>query len=253
MKKIIIIILILFTNRVIYSSQFDELDKPPEGAHKGQMFLGALASFGKPYGSIINAEHDFLDGSSYTFSDSGITKQLLVDHLAFALGIGFEYMPLEFMGAKVKFKRSYIIQRTIFGAQYENWNDTIYSDFSFFLGPAFHLTNRKRWDVTLTPVLGYAIARYNATPIAAVLIENYSGSRKRSADGMALGAELNFSGYFTGGLFITIGFDWTMNMIKLDKPYNLSQPNGNAFFAGKTSSSIHSLAFILSAGYAFSN
>ncbi len=44
-----------------YAADFDELDKPPEGAHKGQMLLGAFFSIGMPFGNCIDAEHAFLE------------------------------------------------------------------------------------------------------------------------------------------------------------------------------------------------
>lgn len=37
----------------LYSSQFEELDKPPEGAHEGQMLVGGFFSIGMPYGDAI--------------------------------------------------------------------------------------------------------------------------------------------------------------------------------------------------------
>jgi len=53
---------------------------------------------------------------------------------------------------------------------------------------------------------------------------------------------------------MALGFDWNMNMIKIDPRYNLSNPQtGDKFFENESSSQIHSFSFILSAGYAFSN
>ncbi len=254
MKRIVLILLVILLCFIdAFASQFDELDKAPEGAHKGQLLVGALISFGKPYGDIITAEHDFLSGSTYSFPESGITKKLYVDHLSFVFGASTEYMPINHLGVKLKLRRMIVIQRTLFGANYENWRENTYQDFSFVIGPSLHATTRKRWDFTFTPVVGYAIASYNATPIAAELIDGYDEKRKKAASGLVVGAELNFTGYFSGGLYLSLGFDWTMNMIQLDAPYELSQTNGNQFFSGSNNSNIHHLSFVISAGYAFSN
>ena len=47
MKNLIIIsifINIILIPQIAFSVKFDELDKPPEGAHQGQMLLGAFVS-----------------------------------------------------------------------------------------------------------------------------------------------------------------------------------------------------------------
>ena len=253
--KMLIIILFFILSGIsgLFASQFDELDKAPEGAHKGQLLIGGIISFGKPYGDIISAEHNFTKNTIYTFEDSSISKKLWVDHLSFLFGASAEYMPIDHLGVKLKLRRMIIIQRTLFGANYENWRGTTFMDFSFAIGPSYHVTTRKRWDFTVTPVIGYSIARYNATPVAARLIENYEGKRSQSASGLVLGTEVNFTAYFSGGLFISLGFDWTMNMVKFDSAYSLTQPNGNQFFPANNESQIHHLSFVISAGYAFSN
>ncbi len=255
MRKVILLSLIvsIFYIDILTASRFDELDKAPEGAHKGQMLVGGYFALGKPYGDIIDAEHDFLSGNTYTFEENEITKQLLVDHLYFSIGAQFEYMPVDHLGAKARLKRSVIIQRTIFGSQYENWSGVTYDEFSLVIGPSAHLTTRKRWDITLTPFIGYALASYTATPIATELVDNYEGDTKRTANGLVFGTELNFTAYFSGGLYISIGFDWTFNQMKLDHPYSLEQPNGNRFYNGKSESDIHNFSLLISAGYAFSN
>ena len=130
-----------------------------------------------------------------------------------------------------------------------------YVDFSFNVGPSVHVTNRKQWDITLTPVIGYAVGEFTATPIANKLVTGYSGSSGKIIHGFTCGAELNFIAYFSGGLFISLGFDWTMNMFKFDKAYNLTNPVSpyNLYFEGEKASNPHTLSFIISSGYAFSN
>lgn len=59
----------------VLATQFEELDKLPEGAHKGQMILAAFATKGVPYGRIIHAESDFVRKSTYTFINSFTTKK----------------------------------------------------------------------------------------------------------------------------------------------------------------------------------
>lgn len=256
MKRIIITILsfIIFQIPSFGASQFEELDKPPEGAHEGQMFIGGFVSIGIPSGDIISAENNFVKDNTYTFSDNEITKELLLTHLSYDYGLSFEYMPIDYIGIKTKLKRVIIVQRTRFGSDYQNWNETLYSNYSFLAGPVFHLTNRKQWDVTLTPVAGYAFAKFEATPVAAKLVTNYSGDRKRDVNGLTYGAELNLIIYFSGGLYISIGADWNKYPIKFSPSYELSQSGSTiSYMDGKNSGSIQTINFALSAGYAFSN
>jgi hypothetical protein len=256
MKKIILfpaIILALLCPGLM-ASQFEELDKPPEGAHEGQMLLGGFVSIGIPYGDIIDAEKDFLRGNTYVFEESEITKELVIAHLSYDFGIAFEYMPIDYVGLKAKLKRVLIVQRTRFGADFQNWTETLYSNYSLLFGPSFHLTSRKSWDVTLTPVIGYAFAKYNATPIAAKLVQGYSGDRERDVSGITYGAEINLTMYFSGGLYISLGVDWNKYPITFSPPYELTQPgNGNTFMEGKNSGSIQTINLAISAGYAFSH
>jgi len=102
--------------------EFDELDKPPEGAHKGQMFLGVVISVGAPSGELVDAETAFVDGSTYTFENE-VTKQLKVSHLFFGVGASFEYMPIDHVGAKTRAMQTIVVQRTEFGTDYENWRE----------------------------------------------------------------------------------------------------------------------------------
>ena len=258
MKKLILffaIINILLIPRLGFSIKFDELDKLPEGAHKGQMMLGVFISLGSSLGEQIDAENDFLEYNTYTFSENDITKKLMVTHLSLSVGLQFEYMPIDYLGVKTKIKTTSIIQRTIFGTQLENWSKTLYVDFSFNVGPSVHVTNRKQWDFTLTPVIGYAVGEFRATPIANALVTGYSDGPKSIIHGLTFGTELNFTAYFSGGLFLSLGFDWTMNMLTFGNEFNLTNPvsPNNRYFEGKKTSSIHSLSFIVSSGYAFSN
>ncbi len=255
MKQLIIIIIFIASAISAYSeTRFDELDKPPEGAHKGQMFLGGIVSIGLPYGDLIDAEDDFIKNNTYTFSDADTTKKMMVTHLSFSYGISFEYMPFDRIGIKSKLKRSMIIQRSIFGSDFENKSGYLYSDYSLTLGPAVHLNVRKRWDLILTPVVGYTYAKYEATPVAAQLIDETtynSAERKQSINGLVYGTELSLGFYFSGGLYLNLGFDLTINSIKFGKEYDISQSNGSIY--GGTSSSIYNYSIILSVGYAFSN
>ena len=258
--------IIILAMGVGHATRFEELDKPPEGAHKGQILLGAFATVGLPYGKIIDAEHDYIRNSTYTFYSSFTTKKIMLQHLSFSYGVLFEYMMIDYLGLKLKVKRSMIVQRSIFGSQYQNWNKMMYHDYSFLLGPAIHFTSRKQWDISLTPVAGYSIGEYIAVPIANQLVYSFSppsliqlvwgygGKRKKKADNVTVGAELNVSVYFTGGFFMSFGCDWTMNILKFENKFFLMNPQTlHLFFPTGRSSYLHSICFILSAGYAFSN
>jgi len=236
-------------------ANFAELDKPPEGAHAGQMFLGAFLTMGAPVGPIFKEEESFVKGEDYEIS-SGIYKKLWVSHLSFNFGAAYEYMPIDHLGVKGKLKYNMTIQRTLFGPDYQNWTSTIYQDLSFLVGAAGHLTNRKQWDVVLTPVLGYSIAWFKPTPIAAQLLSgtyDYSNGGTRRADSFILGSELNFTTYFSGGLYLSIGFDWTMNFTKFSSPFSLTLDTVNYYYENETKAFFHTVSFIISIGYAFSN
>ncbi len=256
-KFIIIFIFYFYLISSSIASQFEELDKPPEGAHKGQMLLGGFVSLGIPYGDIISGETDFVDKNTYTFDDSEVTKDFVITHLSYDFGASFEYMPMDHIGIKTKLKRVIIVQRTLFGSDFQNWNEILYKNYSFLLGPSFHLTDRKQWDITLTPVIGYAWAKYRATPVASKLltasIYTDSDDSNRDVNGFTYGAELNLTFYLSGGLYLSIGADWNRYPLSFSPPLTLSQSSGTTFLDGKTSGNIDTINFALSAGYAFSN
>lgn len=262
------------------AAEFDELEKAPEGAHKGQMLLGAFVAVFAPMGDCIDAEHDFLERnpsnpyspgySSYAF-DNGTSKRLDVTHLGFNFGLFFEYMPLDYLGARIKLRRTVITQRSNFGTDYENWNIALYQDFSFMAGPTLHVTNRRMWDIVLSPLVGYSIGTYNAAPVAGnILVDRgklfnfvsgdrttldyfVTGKRKRSVKGLLYGAEINLTIYFSGGLFISLGADWLRNPLKLGS-FNVVNPlTERTYNDGKGLGTIDAIGGILSAGYAFSN
>lgn len=258
-----IIILLLTAVLPAAASRFDELDKPPEGAFKGQMLLGGFVSIGIPVGGILDAEDAFLDGSTYTFSESNVTKKLMVNHLAFSLGANYEYLLFDHVGVRGKLNRSIIIQRTIFGSEYQNWSNVLYTNYSIIAGPAFHLTTRKQWDITLNPAVGYYIGSFRATPVASEILyyEDPPGTEhvgysvdERKLNGFLFDVELNFTAYFSGGLYISLGLDWGVHLINFNEAYNLTNPaTGEIYFEDQVSSNIRSYSFIISAGYAFMN
>lgn len=262
--RVLAVILILLLSSGVYAqTDFDELDKPPEGAHRGQMLFGAYVSFGLPMGKIVDAEQEFVDESIYYFS-SGIYKLLEVTHLAFSFGLLYEYMPIDHLGGRIKFKRTIIIQRSNFGPDYQNWTGTWYSDYSFYLGPALHLTTRKRWDIVLIPQIGYAICTFKAAPVGKRILREpednpagtkMTGSNERTFTTFSYGAELNFTFYFSKGLFISIGADWCRIPVKLGKPIDLVNPQDTSkkYLNGGTSGTLDTVSCIITAGYAFSN
>jgi len=248
----IIIFQLLLSCSIAHASQFEELDKPPEGAHEGQIFLSGFVSLGLPSGSMIDEEKNFVSGNTYTHSN-GTIKELLITHLSYELGINFEYMPISHIGLKSKVKKLTLVQRTQFGSDYQNWNEVLYSNYSLLIGPSLHLTDRKSWDIVFTPLIGYSIGEYNATPIANELIDTYSGeNRKRSVNSICYGAEINAVSYFSGGFFFSIGLEYINYNLNFDSEFNLNQ-NGNIFMDGQTSGNISTISITISAGYAFSH
>lgn len=244
----------VFFCQYAYSTEFDELDKPPEGAHQGQMLLGAFISVGIPKGNTIKAEEDFVKNSTYTFPNE-TTKLIEVSHLSFGIGVSYEYMPMDYLGAKAKIRRTYVVQQSNFGTEYKNWRGYLYRDFSFYIGPSFHATSRTTWDFTLTPVIGYAFAQYEAATVASQIVTGFSGNNKRDSKGFSFGAELNCTIYFSGGLFISLGGEWLRNSLSFGKSFTLTNPfnPGANYLDGKKSGTLDSYSFIITSGYAFSN
>lgn len=259
MKKLIIILSILLSATSIMASEFEELDKPPEGAHEGQMLLGGFVSAGFPFGDLVTAEEDFLVGNWYILS-SDTMKDFIVNHLAFNMGISFEYMPVDHVGVKSKLGYTTVIQRTAFGAENENWSSALFSTYSLLLGPSFHLTVRKQWDVTFTPEIGYGIGVYEATPIASKLLDNYDNDGTRDILGVIFGSEVNITIYFSGGVYLSFGSEYMYYPISFSPQYSLSQPtkdlqqnNNGKTYSTPSGGSLQTVNIILSVGYAFSN
>lgn len=259
MKKLIIILSILLSAASVMASEFEELDKPPEGAHEGQMLLGGFVSAGFPFGDLITAEDDFLVNNWYVLG-SGTMKELIVNHLVFDMGICFEYMPIDHVGAKSKLRYTTVIQRTAFGPENENWSSSLFSTYSILLGPSFHLTVRKQWDVTLTPEIGYGLGQYEATPIGSKLLDNYNNDSTRDIYGFIFGTELNLTIYFSGGVFMSVGTEYTYYPVSFSPQYSLSQPpedleqnNNGRTYSASSGGSLQTFNITISVGYAFSN
>ena len=254
-KKIILaLIFCFFLTASANASLFEDIDKAPEGAHEGQIMIGGFGSIGIPFGSLINAEEKFVKGDTYTFSDSGVIKEFLIFHLAYDFGLLFEYMPIDYVGIKSKLEKSYIVLRTLFGSDYNNWVESLYSGYSFLIGPSIHFTNRKQWDVSLTPMIGYSITKYKPTPVAEKLKSGgYSSGESRDVNGIIYGAELNYTIYLSSGLFISAGLEWNRYPISLSPEVKVVNPDNTSNSMDITSGDIQSINFIFSIGYAFSN
>ncbi len=235
-----------------YSSEFDELDKPPEGIHKDQIILTGSVSIGIPYGDLISAEEKFTKTSTYTFENE-ITKLIYLSHLAFGLTMSGEYLPIDYIGIRSKLRRSVIVQNTNFGADYQSWKKTLYSDYSVYFGPSFHVTNRKPWDISLSPMLGYVFATYKPTPIARVLIDGYIPPPTQQFSSMTYGVDVMLSIFFSGGLVFQIGGEWIRNNILFSSIPDAVNPQTNQIFYTKKDATIDSVLFCVSAGYAFYN
>ncbi len=249
-KRIFLLIFLLNLIFIKYLSatEFDELDKPPEGAHEGQIFLCSVFSLGWPISTLIDSEDAFLKNKTYTF-ENGITKAVEVSHQTYNIGLSFEYMPIQHLGAALKMRRTNLFQNTTFGPEYENWKGYLYRDYTIFIGPALHATNRKIYDFILTPLIGYSFSTYYPTPVAKKILTDTSGGPKSKANGLSLGAEINCTIYFTGGLYVSIGGEWIRNMLNIKTDYSQSNPQYNI----NRKAVIDTPAVIIGIGYAFSN
>jgi hypothetical protein len=258
MVRIIIIslaALALFIENAAFAANFEELDKPPEGVYKGQILAGGYMSIGMAMGSIIDAEDKFVKGSTYTFSDSETTKALWINHISYSVGIFGEYLPIDYVGVYAKLGYSSVIQLTNFGKDYSNTRGSLYDGYTFLVGPNLHLTNRKPWDLSLAPLVGFAYGTYNATPVADKLLTGYDPANSKStASGLIYGVELKLSLFFSGGFFLSLGGEWIRIPIKLSAPVDATNSQtGARFLNGGTSGEIDNVRFLLCAGYAFTN
>lgn len=250
--KLIILIYCIAFPAISYSSEFDELDKPPEGVHKDQILLTGSVSIGVPYGDLISAEEKFTRTSTYTFENE-ITKLIYLSHLSFGITICGEYMPIDYIGIRSKIRRTVIVQNTNFGADYQSWKKTLYSDYSVYFGPSFHVTNRKPWDIAFSPVIGYAFATYHPTPIARILIDGYTPPPTQQYSSITYGIDVMLSIFFSGGLVVQIGGEWIRNSVVFSSTPNAVNPQTSQIFYNKKNAVIDSILLCVSAGYAFYN
>ncbi len=249
--KYVIISLLLCVPLPLHAIDFDELDLPPAGAHGGQMLLGFFVTAGFAGGPVIGAENDFLRNSTRTF-DNETTKLIEVAHLPLSFGLSCEYMPIDYIGLRGKLRRIWVIQRSTFGSDYENEREILYSDYSFLVAAAVHATNRKQWDFSLAPIMGYSLYKYQAAPVASQLLDNVSGGSRTGKD-LVYGVELNAIIYFSGGLFISLGYEWMRNPVKYSDVINLTNTQTNAVYADTSGGYIDTNSVVLTVGYAFSN
>jgi hypothetical protein len=247
------LLFVLVSGPLAADTIFEDLDKPPDGAYGGQFFLGAVAGMGIARGSIIDAEDNFVRNTTYTFEDAEITKLVELQHFSFALGIAAEYMPIDHVGVKSRFVRRWIAQRTLFGPDYPNEQEYILTTFDLTLGPNIHLTTRRAWDVTLHPFAGYSLGTFHPAAVADKLSDGVTGSKDYSNNTFIYGAELAGVLYFSGGLFISFGMEWTRYPIEFSGTVSRTTPDTRNYNGGSRSGEIDAITVSFSAGYAFKN
>lgn len=250
---ICLIVPFICSGGAVFSANFEELDKPPEGIYKGQILVGGYASMGIVKGSAIDAENKFVQGSSYTFTESETSKAFWINHLSYSFGVYAEYVIIDYLGVTAKSGYSSVVQRTDFGKDYANKSGVLYRDFSFLLGPTLHATNRKPWDISLTPLAGFSKGTYHATPVAAKYIDSYdpkNSAGKSSA--LVYGADLKLSLFFSGGFVMSLGGEWVRNTIKLSGAIKETNPQtGKQYMNGSTSGKLDNYRIVFTGGYAF--
>lgn len=249
--KSIILLAVVLIPICAYTIDFDELDLPPAGVHRGQMLLGFFSTAGFAGGSIIDAENDFIKNSTFTFENE-TTKLIELSHLPLSIGIFFEYIPIDYIGVQCKLRRSWVIQRTTFGTEYANRRETLFANYAMLFSLSFHATNRKQWDVSISPIIGYSLYSMHAAPVAEALIEN-TASEKREGKSVAYGIEACATAYFSGGLFITAGYEWLKYSIKFSESFNITNDQTGALYANFQEGDIFTHSIIIIVGYAFSN
>lgn len=253
MRFPLLLLLLMVSAPLAADTIFEDLDKPPDGAYGGQFFLGAVAGMGLARGSIIDAEDAFVRNTTNTFEDAEITKLVELQHFSFALGLAAEYMPIDHVGLKSRLLRRWIAQRTLFGPDYPNEQEYILTTVDLTLGPNLHLTTRRAWDVTLHPFAGYSLGTFHPVPAADKLSDGVNGSKDYSNNTFIFGAELAGILYFSGGLFISAGVEWTRYPIAFSGTVNRTIPDTRQYNGGSGSGEIDAITFSFSAGYAFKN
>ncbi|MCX7677948.1 MAG: hypothetical protein N2316_01895 [Spirochaetes bacterium] len=249
--KLALLLFLIYIPFFVYAIDFDELDLPPAGAHSGQMLLGFFVTAGFASGSLIDAEKDFIRNSTFTFENE-TTKLIEVSHLPLSVGLFCEYMPIDYVGLRCRFRRNWIIQRSTFGTEYANVREIFFSDYSIILAPAFHVTNRKQWDVSVAPIVGYAFYQYQAAAVAGELLEN-TASQKRKGKGVVYGCEIGGTIFFSGGLFVSLGYEWIRNSVEYAETFYISNPQTSAIYPDTSGGDIQTHSVLIVVGYAFSN
>lgn len=252
MKKLLVTALV-FINMSAYTSVLDDIDKPPGGAHAGQMIILGFASIGLPFGTLMDSEESFIDGSFYTFEDVDTTKMVDLLFLSFNFGFSFEYMPIDNFGIKARVRNDLIVERTLFGSAYRNWNEVIFSAYSFTLGVPYHFTVRKNWDVAFSPYVGYYTGKIQPAPVAGALFDGFSEPSSISVSGLLYGSELNALFFFGNGFVLSFGIDWSYFNVDAGGAIGAVHPQTGKEYSSSGSQSFHTVNLVISAGYAFSN
>ena len=253
MKIIYIITITILVMGVSVASQFDELDKAPEGAHRGQMVMSVYTGMGTVIGTMKESEDSFLTGSTYTFTESDVTKMLMVNYLIFKFGLSFEYMPMDHIGIKILINNTKLAQRTIFGSQYQNWSKNLHNEYTGLLGASYHLTSRKPWDLSSTLYAGYSMGTFSPSPIAGELMTTLTADSSKSTSGAVVGLDLSFTAYFSGGAIMSLSTGWFYHIISLDSPVSQINPVTTDSYSNTVAQPFHDISVNLSIGYAFSN
>lgn len=239
---------------LLAATNFDDLDKSPDGAYKGQIFLSGTLGAGLPYGEIIDAEDSFTKDLTYTFEDSQVTKEVLITHLTLAASLDAEYMPIDYVGVKIMLSANNVLQRSLFGSDYKNENLYLYRNYGAAIGPNFHLTKRKQWDVRLFPYLGYGYGIFEAAPVVNSLYDGFDPDSTTKGMAILYGVNLSFAYYFKGGFFLSSGINWINYQIEINPNIKRTSPTPSATYNdGKTSGTLSEVILEFSVGYAYYN
>ncbi|MBN2433788.1 MAG: hypothetical protein JXK07_00825 [Spirochaetes bacterium] len=250
-KKSLILYFIIFLNTNLHAiSRLDDIDKDPIGAYQGQILLGAFFSIGIPFGSAIDSEKEFIDKTTYTFEEQQITKTVVINHLNYSVYIFGEYIFYDHIGLRLNIGHNNVLQRTNFGKNYKNYSNSLYNDISILVGPSFHLTVRKKWDVVLIPQIGYSFASYAPAPSANDLFDSFDQKTTFTDSSIVWGSQIEGVYYFSNGFFLTTGLAFTYQSLSL-KPFSRTQPPPSKEFNDNSSEVNLSLFKIyVSVGYA---
>jgi hypothetical protein len=249
-KHILFIIVVLFSFNIFALSRLEDIDKSPIGTYKGQFLFGAHLGFGVPFGQGISSETDFADGTTYTFEEQDITKTIELSHVSTSFSLYTEYVYLNNFGARISYNFNRTVQRTNFGKDYNNLNNTILQEHTLLIAPTYHLTSRESFNLIFVPSIGASFYSYTPTPSLNVLLDDFVQTNTFTGTAFTWSLEILAYYFFENGTFIDGGFSINHVTASFDSFFRTKDSAEFDFANGASESSIYTFQVKVGAGYA---